>query len=261
MGEEAINGDLSVRAVVDTTHMEWTPSPSGSVWRKRVHLVGPPESGQVTSVVRYEPHSRFPAHDHPEGEEILVLEGVFSDEHGDWPAGTFLLNPEGFRHSPVFGAGMRLVRQAQAIRGPGTAPRDRRHPRARLGAELDSWRDLQSALSAGRLLGPYAPRKLGLPSRPGRHLLRAWCGIICPRGRVCRRSRRVLGGVLVTPPDRLPASSANRPRMHPVHQEVWPAVPKVGHHDLKGAVADYAAARSHWVLLESALLPPRPVRD
>src|SRR5207247_5426935 len=49
---------------------------------------------------RYGPRSRFPAHDHPQGEEILVLEGVFSDEHGDWPAGTFLLNPEGFRHAP-----------------------------------------------------------------------------------------------------------------------------------------------------------------
>ena len=97
---DAINGDLSVRVTADTARMEWTPSPSPSVWRKRVHLVGSPESGQVTSVVRYEPHSRFPAHDHPDGEEILVLEGVFSDEHGNWPAGTFLLNPEGFRHSP-----------------------------------------------------------------------------------------------------------------------------------------------------------------
>lgn len=96
----SINGDLSVRAVADTARMEWTPSPSGSVWRKRVHLVGPPESGQVTSVVRYEPRSSFPAHDHPEGEEIFVLDGVFSDEHGDWLAGTFLLNPEGFRHTP-----------------------------------------------------------------------------------------------------------------------------------------------------------------
>ena len=80
--------------------MAWAPSPSGTVWRKRVHLVGPAESGQVTSVVRYEPRSRFPAHDHPDGEEILVLDGVFSDEHGHWPAGTYLLNPEGFRHAP-----------------------------------------------------------------------------------------------------------------------------------------------------------------
>ncbi|MEL6200569.1 MAG: cupin domain-containing protein, partial [Pseudomonadota bacterium] len=68
--------------------MDWSASPSGTVWRKRVHLVGPPESGQVTSVVRYQPDSSFPTHDHPEGEEILVLDGVFSDEHGDWPAGT-----------------------------------------------------------------------------------------------------------------------------------------------------------------------------
>jgi anti-sigma factor ChrR (cupin superfamily) len=70
------------------------------VWRKRVHLVGPAEAGQVTSVVRYEPGSTFHGHAHPDGEEILVLEGVFSDEHGDWPAGTYLLNPEGFRHVP-----------------------------------------------------------------------------------------------------------------------------------------------------------------
>jgi len=96
----AINGDLSVRVAVDTAAMPWTPSPSRTVWRKRVHLVGPAEAGQVTSVVRYEPGSKFHAHDHPDGEEILVLEGVFSDEHGDWPAGTYLLNPEGFRHAP-----------------------------------------------------------------------------------------------------------------------------------------------------------------
>jgi anti-sigma factor ChrR (cupin superfamily) len=100
MSAATINGDLSVRVAVDTAAMEWTPSPSGTVWRKRVHLVGPPEAGQVTSVVRYEPRSSFHAHAHPDGEEILVLEGVFSDEHGDWPAGTYLLNPEGFRHAP-----------------------------------------------------------------------------------------------------------------------------------------------------------------
>jgi anti-sigma factor ChrR (cupin superfamily) len=95
-----INGDLSRVCSVDTTQMSWTPSPSGTVWRKRVHLVGPPESGQVTSVVRYDADSRFPSHEHPDGEEIFVLDGIFSDEQGDWPAGTFLLNPQGFRHAP-----------------------------------------------------------------------------------------------------------------------------------------------------------------
>jgi len=119
---ESINGDIALRAVADTTQMEWTPSPSGTVWRKRVHLIGPPESGQVTSVVRYEPNAEFPVHDHPDGEEILVLEGVFSDEHGDWPAGTFLLNPEGFRHAPFSKEGCVLFVKLRQFAG-----KDRRH--------------------------------------------------------------------------------------------------------------------------------------
>jgi len=117
-----LHGDLAQRVAVDTERMEWAASPSPSVWRKRLHRVGPAEAGQVTSVVRYEPGSSFPAHDHPEGEEILVLEGVFSDEHGDWPAGTYLLNPEGFRHAPFSREGCLLfVKLRQA---PG---RERRH--------------------------------------------------------------------------------------------------------------------------------------
>jgi len=97
---QALNVDFSKRLVCDTEAMPWHPSPSGAVWRKRLHLYGPVESGQVTSIVRYEPNSVFPEHGHPEGEEILVLEGVFSDQAGHWPAGSYLLNPEGFRHAP-----------------------------------------------------------------------------------------------------------------------------------------------------------------
>ncbi len=105
---QPIHGDLSRRVAVETAGLEWQPSPSGTVWRKRLHLVGGVESGQVTSIVRYEPNSRFSAHDHPEGEEILVLRGTFQDEHGGWPAGTYLLNPEGFRHAPFSDEGCEL---------------------------------------------------------------------------------------------------------------------------------------------------------
>ncbi len=121
MGQE-INGDISIRVVVDTKPMPWIASPSGTVWRKRLHLVGPTESGQVTSVVRYQEQSQFPAHDHPQGEEILVLSGVFSDEQGDWPAGSYLLNPEGFRHGPYSREGCLLFVKLRQY--PGT---DRRH--------------------------------------------------------------------------------------------------------------------------------------
>lgn len=115
----ALHGDLEVRATVRTQAQDWTASPSGTVFRKRVHRVGPEEAGQVTSVVRYAPGARFPAHDHPEGEEILVLEGTFSDEHGDWPAGTYLLNPEGFRHTPFSEQGCLLFVKLRQFAGRG----------------------------------------------------------------------------------------------------------------------------------------------
>lgn len=100
MMSECFNAELERRVFADTRTMPWSPSPSGTVWRKRMHRAGPAEAGQVTSLVRYEPGAEFPSHDHPDGEEILVLEGVFSDEHGDAPAGSYLLHPEGFRHAP-----------------------------------------------------------------------------------------------------------------------------------------------------------------
>ena len=115
---ESINGNLTVAAVVDTARMQWTASPTGTVWRKRVHLVGPAESGQVTTVVRFEAGAQFPEHGHPEGEEILVLDGVFSDHTGDYGAGAFLLNPEGFRHAPFSRPGCVLfvkLRQAPGL--------------------------------------------------------------------------------------------------------------------------------------------------
>lgn len=83
-----------------TDEMAWEPSPSPTVWRKRLELSGPVEAGRVTSLVRYLPGSSFPPHPHPEGEEILVIEGVFTDQTGDHPAGSYLLNPEGFAHAP-----------------------------------------------------------------------------------------------------------------------------------------------------------------
>jgi len=71
--------------------------------------------------VRYDAGSVFPLHPHPEGEEILVLEGVFSDEHGHYPAGTFLLHAEGFSHAPFSSGGCLLfvkLRQAPGARTP-----------------------------------------------------------------------------------------------------------------------------------------------
>ena len=94
-----INMDFSQRVVINTNELTWQESPRPGVWRKPLAREDA-ERGHATSIVRYAPGASFSAHDHPRGEEILVLEGTFSDETGDFHAGTYFRNPEGFRHAP-----------------------------------------------------------------------------------------------------------------------------------------------------------------
>ena len=116
---EFLNEDMSIRAVMDTREMDWAPSPAGAVLRKRLHLVGEVESGQVTTFVRYLAGSSFPEHDHPEGEEIFVIKGTFSDHLGDAHEGTHLLNPEGFRHAPHSETGCLILVKLRQYGGEG----------------------------------------------------------------------------------------------------------------------------------------------
>ena len=58
------------------------------------------ESGRATTIVRYAPDSHFSSHAHPGGEEIFVPNGVFEDEHGRYPKGTWIRNPAGSVHTP-----------------------------------------------------------------------------------------------------------------------------------------------------------------
>lgn len=94
-----LRADLSERAVVDTRSATWTVSPEPGVERIMLDRDGE-EVARATSLVRYAPGSRFKEHTHGAGEEILVLDGEFRDEHGVYPAGTYLRNPAGTRHSP-----------------------------------------------------------------------------------------------------------------------------------------------------------------
>jgi anti-sigma factor ChrR (cupin superfamily) len=102
--EELINADYSQRVVIATDELPWIPSPMAGVERRPLDRIGG-EVARATSLVRYAPGSNFPAHDHALGEEFLVIDGVFSDEHGDYPAGTYVRNPPGSRHSPRTGPG------------------------------------------------------------------------------------------------------------------------------------------------------------
>ena len=94
-----LNMQFDRKVVIDTLQMEWEGSPSDGVWRKPLAREEA-ERGHATSVVKFDAGVSFSPHDHPLGEEILVLEGTFSDENGDYPAGTYIRNPEGYRHQP-----------------------------------------------------------------------------------------------------------------------------------------------------------------
>jgi anti-sigma factor ChrR (cupin superfamily) len=99
-----LNADFSRRAVVHAARLPWTASPVAGVERRMLDRIGE-EVARATSIVRYSPRSRFPAHTHGGGEEFLVLEGVFTDEHGDFPAGTYVRNPPTSSHTPGSGPG------------------------------------------------------------------------------------------------------------------------------------------------------------
>ncbi|MDA3919777.1 MAG: cupin domain-containing protein [Salinisphaera sp.] len=94
-----INADFMRRATVAPENYEWVASPQRGVERVMLDRVGA-EKARATSIVRYAPDSFFPRHEHPGGEEILVLSGTFSDEEGDYPAGWYLRNPPGSSHKP-----------------------------------------------------------------------------------------------------------------------------------------------------------------
>ncbi|BCM17788.1 cupin domain-containing protein [Mesorhizobium sp. J8] len=95
-----INEDLTKPVIVHAARLDWVPSPAAGVDRRMLYRIGG-EVARATSIVRYAPGSAFPRHVHAGGEEILVLEGTFQDEHGDYPAGSYFRNPPGTSHVPA----------------------------------------------------------------------------------------------------------------------------------------------------------------
>lgn len=95
-----LNDALAEPVLVHAAGLDWVPSPVAGIGRRMLYRVGD-EVARATSIVRYAPGSAFPRHVHGGGEEILVLNGVFQDEHGDYPAGSYLRNPPGTSHAPA----------------------------------------------------------------------------------------------------------------------------------------------------------------
>lgn len=94
-----INADFNKRVVIHAARLDWVPSPMAGVERRMLDRIGE-EVARATSIVRYAAGSAFSPHTHGGGEEFLVLDGVFQDEHGNYPAGTYVRNPPTSRHTP-----------------------------------------------------------------------------------------------------------------------------------------------------------------
>lgn len=103
-----LHADYSQRVLLHTPDLPWVESPMPGVYRRMLERNGD-EVARATSVVRYAPGSAFSPHTHGGGEEFLVLEGIFSDEQGDYPAGTYVRNPVGSTHTPASREGCTIL--------------------------------------------------------------------------------------------------------------------------------------------------------
>jgi len=99
--------DFTRFEVVDTAALAEVPAPVPGITRRMIERDGG-EVARATSIVRYEAGRKFPRHTHDLGEEIFVLSGTFADEHGRYPAGTYLRNPAGSSHRPYTDDGCEL---------------------------------------------------------------------------------------------------------------------------------------------------------
>ena len=94
-----VNADFTQRAAVAIHDYHWVASPQPGVERVMLDRVGG-EKARATSIVRYSAGSSFAPHQHPGGEEILVLSGTFVDDDDSYSAGWYLRNPPGSSHAP-----------------------------------------------------------------------------------------------------------------------------------------------------------------
>ncbi len=118
-----LNADFSQRVVVHGDETEWLTSPIQGISRRMLDRIGD-EVARATTIVRYDEKSQFSPHVHTGGEEFIVLEGVFQDEHGDFPVGSYIRNPPESSHTPGSEAGCVIFVKLWQF-----APSDRTHVR------------------------------------------------------------------------------------------------------------------------------------
>lgn len=93
---QQFDADDQAHVRLDTNRAEWLPGQVEGLQVMPLHEFG---SEQV-ALVKWAPGTKYVSHTHPQGEEIFVLSGVFADEYGTYPAGSWLRNHAGSEHTP-----------------------------------------------------------------------------------------------------------------------------------------------------------------
>lgn len=159
-----LHQDFSRAVVIDTAHLPWQDSPEPGVRRRLLERDGG-EVARATSIVAYAPGSSFARHVHELGEEFIVLDGEFRDEHGLYPAGTYVRNPPGSSHAPLTEQGCTLF-----VKLRGLQP-DERQRSVRSLAD-DEWRPGSApGLSVMPLAGHGAEHAAFVRWQPGTRFL------------------------------------------------------------------------------------------
>lgn len=84
------------RVAVHTPGTPWLPGLVPGLSVMPLHEFRTPHTG----LVRWAPGTHFNPHRHYGGEEILVVKGIFEDEHGRYPVGSWLRSPHLSQHQP-----------------------------------------------------------------------------------------------------------------------------------------------------------------
>jgi anti-sigma factor ChrR (cupin superfamily) len=85
------------RLMVDSRNGGWQGPPEGV---RRLNLFRDESTEETVYLSRFAPGAKVPHHGHPGGEELFVVEGEIRDEHGRYPAGTWIRQPHGSEHAP-----------------------------------------------------------------------------------------------------------------------------------------------------------------
>lgn len=88
--------DDQLPVVIDTARSTWSPGLVPGLEVLGLHTYG----AEHIALVHWAANTKFMHHAHEGGEEVFVISGTFFDEHGEYPAGSWVRSPHQSTHTP-----------------------------------------------------------------------------------------------------------------------------------------------------------------